>query len=59
MRVLRIALAVVFGLGVLRIGWSFVDSGQLPNPLNDIRSVVSSVGSSVGISIKDTFHPER
>lgn len=55
MRVLRIALAVVFGLGVLRIGWSFVDSGQLPNPLNDIRSVVSSVGSSVG----DTLHLER
>ena len=39
MRVLRIALLLVFGLGVLGIGWSYVDSGEVS--LDQVRSLFS------------------
>lgn len=39
MRVLRFALLLVFGLGVLGIGWSYVDSGEFS--LDKVRSLFS------------------
>lgn len=51
MRILRLALLVVFVAGVVRIGWSYVDTGQLPNPMTDIRSLVSSFDSSISGSL--------
>ena len=53
MRAVRIVLVALVMVGTMRIGWSYVDTGEIPNPLNGIRSLVVSIDSS----IDDTLRP--
>jgi hypothetical protein len=46
-------LAIVVLLGIVRIIWSFVETGQFPNPLDDITSIVVTIQDWVGDTFKN------
>jgi hypothetical protein len=49
----KVALLVVVVLGIARIVWSFVETGQFPNPIDDITAVVATIQDWVGSTFKN------
>jgi hypothetical protein len=48
-----VILTIVVVVGVFRIMWSFVETGQFPNPIDDVTSVVATIQDWVSGTFKN------